>query len=329
MVMAETAMGPIVVGGSGGSGTRALTEFLAANGVALPEDCNAALDCMVFEAFLQRRIDPILAVTRGLDYRFEDLPAPLRREIADDLAGTLAEMRATLQPGDAGRWGWKCPRNVFVLPVLTALVPGLVFVHLVRDGRDMLLSRNQNQSRRHFVALTGTSRRHDPRLAAAVTWMKVNLEVARFGEAALGPRYVRCRYEDLCADDPAARLKLLAALGLPSRRIDGIFSLSEGTGRWRNEAPHEARRLYRAIGAGLVQFGYVDEATLAAETKWQPLDPLLAVGRWINARARALPIVGKLLLRKRDDPAALLRRERRRQRRQARSRSDAGARADG
>lgn len=322
-------MGPIVVGGSGGSGTRALTELLAANGVALPSDCNAALDSMVFEEFLRRRIDPILAVTRGLDYRFEDLPAALRREIADDLAATLAEMRGSLQPAEAPRWGWKCPRNVFVLPVLAALVPDLVFVHLVRDGRDMLLSRNQNQSRRHFDALTGASRRSDPRLAAAVTWMKVNLEVARFGEAALGPRYVRCRYEDLCADDPAARIRILDALDLAPRRLDGIFSLSEGTGRWRNEAPHEARRLYRAIGAGLVQFGYVDEATLAAETKRQPLDPLLAVGRWINARARARPVVGKLLLRKRDDAATLLRRERRRQRRQARSRSDAGARADG
>lgn len=233
-------MGPIVVGGSGGSGTRALTELLAANGVALPQPCNGALDCMAFEAFLGRRIDPILAVTRGLDYRFEDLPAPLRREVAEDLAATLAEMRASLPPGDVARWGWKCPRNVFVLPVLAALVPGLVFVHLVRDGRDMLLSRNQNQSRRHFAALTGASRRNDPRLAAAVTWMKVNLEVARFGEAALGPRYVRCRYEDLCADDPAARLRLLAALGLPPRRLDGIFSLSEGTGRWRSEAPHQA-----------------------------------------------------------------------------------------
>jgi hypothetical protein len=327
--MAETAMGPIVVGGSGGSGTRALTELLAANGVALPSDCNAALDCMVFEAFLRRRIDPILAVTRGLDYRFEDLPAAMRREVADDLAETLAEMRASLQPGDAPRWGWKCPRNVFVLPVLAALVPDLVFVHLVRDGRDMLLSRNQNQSRRHFDALTGASRRSDPRLAAAVTWMKVNLEVARFGAAALGPRYVRCRYEDLCADDPTARLQLLAALDLPSRRLDGIFSLSEGTGRWRNEAPHEARRLYRAIGAGLVAFGYVDAATLAVETKRSPFDPLRAVGRWIDARAKTLPVVGRLLKRRHEDPETAARRERRRQRRQARAHSDTGARSDG
>jgi hypothetical protein len=264
------AGGPIVMGGSGGSGTRALAEFLHANGVALPRSANQALDCAAFEGFLDRWVDRIAERTKSLDYRFADLPEAMRADIERDLAQCLAQIRATLKPKDAARWGWKCPRSIFVLPVLAALVPDLTFVHLVRDGRDMLLSKNQAQTRRHFTALTGGDRRRNRKLASATVWSKVNLEAARFGERELGGRYLRRRYEDLCAGDPSARAGLLAALRLEQSVLDGIFSLSEGTGRWQSEDPTTARRLHRAIGPALVRFGYVGEAELARMTAAGP-----------------------------------------------------------
>jgi hypothetical protein len=256
--------GPIVIGGSGGSGTRALAEFLYRNGVDMPKERNTAFDCVQFTEFLRRWMDPILAVTRGLDYRFDDLPEEMRGAIADDLAATLASMRASLRRQNRSRWGWKCPRNVVVLPVLAALVPDVVFVHLVRDGRDMLLSENQNQARRFFGVLIGGHYGVDPGQASAATWAKINTEVARFGEAVLGPRYLRVRYEDLCAASPAERKVLLLRLKLRRRVLDGVFEASTGTGRWRSLTAWRLRPLHRLLAPALLRFGYIGEAEFEA-----------------------------------------------------------------
>jgi hypothetical protein len=256
--------GPIVIGGSGGSGTRALAEFLYRNGVDMPKERNSAYDCVLFTEFLRRWMDAILAVTRGLDYRFEDLPETMRRAVADDLAATMAAMRATLPHQNRTRWGWKCPRNVMVLPVLAALVPDVVFVHLVRDGRDMLLSENQNQARRFTGVLTGGLYFRDPRRGAAATWVKVNGEVAAFGEAVLGPRYLRVRYEDLCEPSSANRKALLLRLKLRRRVLDGIFEPSPGTGRWRSQPSWRVRPLHRTLAPALLRFGYLNGDEFAA-----------------------------------------------------------------
>lgn len=257
--------GPIVIGGSGGSGTRALAEFIYRNGVDMPEERNSAFDCVLFTNFLRRWVEPILAETRGLDYRFEDLPEEMRRAVADDLATTLAAMQATLHRQNCTRWGWKCPRNMMLLPVLAALVPDIVFVHLVRDGRDMLLSDNQNQARRFFGVLGGGNYGADPQGAGATTWAKINGEVADFGEAVLGPRYLRVRYEDLCERSSVHRKALLLKLRLKLRRhvLHDVFQASPGTGRWRSQSLWRVRSLHRALAPALLRFGYLTDKEFA------------------------------------------------------------------
>ncbi|MGR3319942.1 MAG: hypothetical protein ACUZ8O_15855 [Candidatus Anammoxibacter sp.] len=40
-------------------------------------------------------------------------------------------------------WGWKNPRWMWIIPFLVTRFPGVRFVHLVRDGRDMGLTKNK------------------------------------------------------------------------------------------------------------------------------------------------------------------------------------------
>ena len=262
--MGDTDNRPIIVGGSGGSGTRALAEFLYRNGVDLPRDRTVANDCRRFTEFLRQWVEPVLTAIRRVDYRAEDLPESLRRPMSDHLTTTLEAMRASRQHEGKPRWGWTCPRTVFVLPVIAERFPDLVFVHLVRDGRDMLSSKNDNQARRFSGLLTGLAHEADPAVAIAATWTRVNLGLARYGEAVLGPRYLRLRYEDLCGPDGDARRAVLDRLGLPTRKLNGIFEASSRAGAWRREDPRAVASAHRALAPALSAFGYIDAAEAAA-----------------------------------------------------------------
>ncbi len=65
-----------------------------------------------------------------------------------DFEAALAKHKGALPAGKQA-WGWKAPRSIFLLPFLHIRMQGLTVVHLVRDGRDMPYSRNQNQLHKH------------------------------------------------------------------------------------------------------------------------------------------------------------------------------------
>ena len=67
-----------------------------------------------------------------------------------DLGETLADHCAAV--AGTAAWGWKEPRSIYLLPFFHRHLPGLRFLHVVRDGRDMAFSENQNQLRKHGEA---------------------------------------------------------------------------------------------------------------------------------------------------------------------------------
>ena len=77
-------------------------------------------------------------------------------EAAAELRALVARQHAE---ADGRPWGWKEPRSVYLLPFLAAELPGLRFLHVVRDGRDMAFSENQVQLRKHGDAVLGRERR--------------------------------------------------------------------------------------------------------------------------------------------------------------------------
>lgn len=246
---------PIVVGGTGGSGTRVVRAVLARAGAFMGARLNEAGDAMDFEPFLDEFINPVLAVTRSLDYAIDGLPAPLRGSALRRFDEAAARYRGERPAGL--RWGWKNPRSMYVLPLIHARFPALTFVHVVRDGRDMALSRNRNQLRKHYEALFGEAASESDDRAALRLWSRTNREAADWAERVLGARYLRVRFEDLCRDPGNECAALARRLRLPVDAGDvlaAIVNPPPTIGRWR--AATTAELAEPPAMTALAAFGY-------------------------------------------------------------------------
>jgi Sulfotransferase family len=249
-------MNPIVIGGSGGSGTRAAARLLAATGVRMGEHVNSSADALAFVNIFDVLINPILQNTRSLDYDPIGLPVEFAAH-AIEMIRSAADIHCTPSARD-GRWGFKNPRHMFLLPLLNQIFPEFVFVHVLRDGRDMLFSDNQNQLRRYYSDLFG--RPGDVTLeAAAAFWSTANLQAATYGARALKSRYIVLRLEDFCGEarkDYA--LGLAQKLKLDKSRVVAhldTFQAPSSLGRWRARAK-ELPPLTGIFGTALAYFGY-------------------------------------------------------------------------
>jgi len=232
--------GPSVIGATGGSGTRVVARIARRGGMFVGSDLNRSEDALDFAAFSDRWIN---RVERG------ERPPELRAELR---ALVARQQRAA---GDA-HWGWKEPRSVYLLSLIDGELPGLRFLHVVRDGRDMAFSRNQVQLRKHGEAVLGAAGGEPEEVRSISLWAEINLRAADHGERVLGERYLRVRFEDLCAEPQATTARILAFLGLggDAQAIAAEEVHPPDTfGRWqgRDVADLEAR-----AGEALRRFGY-------------------------------------------------------------------------
>jgi hypothetical protein len=234
--------------------------ILRRSGVFMGRRLNKSGDAMDFEPFLDAYINPVLEAVRQLDYGFEDLPRRLGRDALRAFEKALATYSADADPEKP--WGWKNPRSMYVLPIIHRVFPDLRFIHVVRDGRDIALSRNQNQLRKHGSAFFGVDRVDSTPAASAAFWSAANLQAAAWGEKTLRDRYSRVRLEDVCADPVRSVATLIGRLGLsctdPELVAAGIRT-PQTLGRWRSADPDVVAEISAASQPGLSAFGYLDQ----------------------------------------------------------------------
>jgi hypothetical protein len=240
--MSGRATGPIVVGGTGGSGTRMVTQMLRSAGVDMGTWLNASEDALAFVSLYDTYVDPFL--------RREPVD---RAEFSQRLGVAMAAHRGARE-GEP--WGWKNPRSIFLLPLLDQIVPGLRFVHVIRHGLDMALSDNQNQLAAHGRSLLGPLGDTVPGpLASALLWKKVNLAAAEYG-ASMDGRYFLVRYEDACHLPAVTLAPVLDALSLAPPPGGWPPMAQAAPGRWRNLDPALIETMRDEIGDALQRFGY-------------------------------------------------------------------------
>ena len=191
---------PLVIGGTGGSGTRAVKRIVDVTGRFMGSRLNASDDALDLARF-----DWDWGL-RGLEFGASDEMRAAFQTALDD----------HLEPAPAltTSWGWKHPHSYLLLEFLDAWFAGLRFVHVVRDGCDMALSENQNQLRHYGGLLLEDAGADAPAPVRSLSfWAEANLRAAEYGERRLGERYLRVRFEDLCAEPATEARRLMAFTG--------------------------------------------------------------------------------------------------------------------
>jgi hypothetical protein len=191
---------PFVVG-VGRSGTTLLRLMLDAHpALAIPAETHflpALIDRAEAGGGREELLAEILSARGWADFGLR--PEALRERVAALDGGDAATVARSFyglyaQTRGKSRWGDKTPAYVRRMRAIGDLLGEARFVHLIRDGRDVALSRR----RRGMGAAK-------PIADAAHLWRR-RIEDARRAARRLCGRYLELRYEDLVADpEPALR----------------------------------------------------------------------------------------------------------------------------
>jgi hypothetical protein len=278
----EVTLGPILVGGTGRSGTWALGRLLGEHPdlVTVHTELRFHAQGRAFGRLLDGSLDPgryadefldrYYGLTSGdgtpkgvqlLASRWEVTKAlaKFRRVAEDDLPAAMARLlRQLVDPYARGRralgWVETTPKNAAVADALTAILPRAHVVHIVRDGRDVAAS---------MAAMPwGPS---DP-VEALDRWAAGLRDADEAFRGADPARVHVVRFEDLVVRDRDRTLaELLDRLALADRdRIRARFDTKldprrSNLGRWRRDAGADVEvavdARYRSLLAELADEG--------------------------------------------------------------------------
>lgn len=260
MISSSRLRPPVIIGATGGSGTRVVREILRHAGVYTGVRVNNAGDALDFVKFFDVHIPAALRVTRTLNYRLADLPETVGLCALSDLQRLIA-VYCTDIPPESTMWGFKNPRAMYVLPYIERLFPNFFFIHVIRDGRDMSLSQNQGQMRKHYEDMFGESIAGELEFASARLWNKANSEVADWCRDQMQDRYRLIRYEDLCRNPIVSTVELCDWLSIPVHNdlltlVQSFVRPSADIGRWHRVRPEIIAAITARCQPSLQRFGY-------------------------------------------------------------------------
>ena len=249
---------PLIIGATGGSGTRVVARLVRHAGYSLGAHLNDAEDALEFGPFHDRWINLFLAA----EHRQVKLPMTEAERMIEDFRAVLARHLPAPTEDQVARWGWKAPRSIYLLAFFHAQFPGSKFIHVLRDGRDMAFSKNQNQLRKHGRAVLRWRERwfHSEPVRSVLLWSHVNLGAAEFGETRLAENYLAVRFEDLCSSpvETTARIMRFLQADLDAKAIaHAEISPPSSIGRWQKQPAALVSRLERAAAVALRRFGYL------------------------------------------------------------------------
>jgi hypothetical protein len=244
----QTTVPTLAVGGVGGSGTRIIAHVLRGMDMCCGTFLNTALDTLAFTFLFRNRavfdagadlFDPhytllckALAGGHTLGAADLDLLAAQRDRCANGRAKAQNFQHERMQavaaeiarPRQSGPWFWKEPNTHVYLPQMLRRQPGLKYIHVVRNGLDMALSKNTKQFRfwgPHLFDLPS-----DPSASNLLRyWALANQRAADCLEQARADHLV-VQFEAFCAQPRQGILAISEFLGRPvdAARLNALVS---------------------------------------------------------------------------------------------------------
>lgn len=178
---------PLIIGGVGGSGTRVLTQLVIDGDYFMGTNLNKALDSLDFKPIFHFWIKK---------YLVENPLTNSQQNLMNDVFYDCLSKHLSKKQTSQENWGVKNPRFCLILPFLYNLFPKLKYIHVIRDGRDMAFSSNQNQPRLYGDVFCGKSDKITPNYSLNY-WSKVNLMVFDYASSKFRKNFLLIRFEDL------------------------------------------------------------------------------------------------------------------------------------
>jgi hypothetical protein len=204
----------------------------------------------------------------------------------------------------AERWGDKSPMYTGYIDLMAEIFPTAQFIHLIRDGRDVVLSTVSTYKERFYVDVYFAARSWKRRVRKALA------SAARLDSN----RYYELRYEELAADPESALRAICEFLGEiyvpemaePHRmarehiRPKSLHApvrkppTTRSSGRWRKEMSKPDQRLVQAVAGDLLnELGHetvdLGRMSLAERARFSGLQTKYA---FLHAGRRALQTLG-------------------------------------
>jgi len=258
--MKTNATAPVFIGGTNGSGTRVYAQLLESAGVFQGAEKNYAFEPTNLIHYTKRQTPRLLRLTRSPTYNVSSLPETFRKTMEAWILQFGIQVQNE-RPEGYSRWGWKHPRNLFLVPLLDKVFSDCYFIQVIRDGRDMALADNKGDVRKFYRYLVSPDQTDPDPVACTSFWSTVNSDVADWSETHLGARFIWSRFEDLCADPRGELRRITEAIGvelhpsLSQECLDRVHT-PPSLGRWRATAKDMQAKLRNAGAAGLTRFGY-------------------------------------------------------------------------
>jgi hypothetical protein len=250
---------PLVVGATGGSGTRVIARIAQRTGYFFGTNLNQPQDALEFLPLHDQWINRYARAQDGVLLPPADAEL-LEKDFSEVLARHLSEAPEQ-RTAPEFRWGWKAPRSIYLLPLFHARFPGMKYIHVIRDGRDMAFSKNQNQLRKNGKSVLNWRERlfNSRPIRSIMLWDRVNLKAAAFCESTLKGNYLLIRFEDLCRKpvETTERILRFMEVSADAEEIARTeISPPSSLGRWRSQSPKLIEEMNCVAARSLEKFGY-------------------------------------------------------------------------
>lgn len=264
--------GPFPIFCRGHSGGRLLCEAFRQNGFWMGTSEGKTRDAM---EFTQRRPEVQQLVRAAFQY--PEMPAAEKLRVQQQLRDLVEECKNNCPaPGAYVAYGWKRAITTFMVQIFFEAYPEGKAVHLIRDGRDLMLSRLNARMKslddplNQAVVFGGTEITHYRGLPLKKAVKKFRNEIemehwvtaVRFGMRgrAYTGRYIEIFYEDLCRQPVATLATVFDFLQVPFRAQAQEWAAQNASaqriGKWL-ELGEEGNQALN-IGAPLLrELGYV------------------------------------------------------------------------
>ena len=273
MINTTNFLGPIAIGGGGGSGTRVVAEILKQVGFYIGSDLNSANDNLWFTLLFKRpkwfvknsnteseifkglRIFE-KAMTASHSFRLDEYFFIMKAALKMSFKGhdhlnsgsgmwpikrilTILNFRKIDVSGYIG-WGWKEPNTYIYIKYLHKYFDNLKYIHVIRHGLDMAYSSNQAQLYNwgDILGIKSPDSSIPLPKASLQYWIESNKRTITFCRKFFKGRFLLLNFDQLCLNPEREISLLMAFLGLDIKHVDmdklkSLPKIPKSTGRYK------------------------------------------------------------------------------------------------